>query len=72
MKLATSRLTRPGQISVPADIVLRRGGKVSCLDIHRAAFGDEPPTVVSIDEMDAAITSRLIDERRHANRDTCR
>lgn len=87
MKLATSRVTRQGQISVPAEvrrrlglvpgsvieweaegdaIVVRRGGKFSSLDIHRAVFGDEPPVPVTLEEMDAAIAAQV--SARHARR----
>ena len=90
MKLATSRITQQGQISIPAEvrrrlglvpgaviewaddgenIVVRRVGKFSSLDIHRAIFGEGEPPVsgpVSVDEMDAAIASHLAE--KHARR----
>ena len=47
-------------------IVVRRGGKFSSLDIHRAVFGDEPPVPVTLEEMDAAIAAQV--SARHARR----
>jgi len=34
---------------VGEEIVVRRLGKYSSIDIHRAVFGDKPPAPVSID-----------------------
>ncbi len=86
MKLATSRITQQGQISIPAEvrrrlglvpgsviewdaegenIVVRRAGKFSSLDIHRAVFG-EPPTPQTVEDMDAAIAAHL--KEKHARR----
>jgi len=47
-------------------IVVRRGGKFSSLDIHRAVFGDKPPSPVTTEEMDTAIEAHLSD--KHARR----
>ena len=85
MKLATSRITKQGQISIPAavrrrlglvpgsvlewesegeNVVVRRAGKFSSLDIHRAVFGDRAPEPKTLDEMDQAIGEYL--REKHA------
>lgn len=82
MKLATSRITQQGQISIPAEvrrrlglvpgsiiewnsegesIVVRRAGKFSSLDIHRAIFVETPPPK-TIEDMDDAIGSHLVEK----------
>ena len=86
MKVATSRLTGQGQISVPAEIrrrlglgpgsvlewdaegdrvFVRRAGRYTSLDIHRALFPDGPPRRRSVEEMDEGIRRAL---RRKAPR----
>lgn len=83
MKLATSRITQQGQISIPAEvrrrlglvpgaviewevdgenIVVRRAGKYSSLDIHQAVFGESPPTPVSIEDMENAVAAHLTEK----------
>ncbi|MEI6452918.1 MAG: AbrB/MazE/SpoVT family DNA-binding domain-containing protein [Actinomycetes bacterium] len=81
MKIATSRITQQGQISVPLEvrkrlglvpgaviewdaegetIRVRRAGKYTSEEIHRAAFGDKKPKALSVEDMDAAIASHLV------------
>lgn len=80
MKIASSRLTSQGQISVPAEIrkrlgigpgsvlewdigdgivTVRRAGKYTFVDIHRALFPKGPPERRSVEEMDDAIRTHL-------------
>ena len=87
MKLATSRLSPQGQISVPAEVrahlglapgctiewdldgdvvQVRRAGRFSSEDIHKAAFHGRRPARRSVEEMDAAIAAHLTD--KHARR----
>lgn len=87
MKLATSRITAQGQISIPAEVrrrlglapgsvidweldgdevVVRRAGKFSSLDIHRAIFGEPPAESVTPEAMDQAIADHL--KAKHARR----
>ena len=87
MKIASSRITQQGQISVPAEvrrrlglvpgaiiewdaegeiIVVRRAGKYSAADIHKAVFGNRHVKRVSLEEMDAAVAAHLTD--KHARR----
>ena len=47
-----------------ANIVVRRAGKYSSLDIHKALFPKTPPTPRSIDEIDEAIKAYV--RKRHA------
>lgn len=87
MKIAASRITQQGQISVPAEvrrrlglvpgseivwetegdtIVIRRAGKFTSEEIHRAAFPEKRSRPVSVGEMDAAIAAHI--RKRHARR----
>lgn len=45
-------------------IVVRRAGRFSSEDIHRALFGARPPVARSLDELKAGI--RLYARKRHA------
>jgi len=83
MKIATSRITQQGQISIPAEvrrrlglvpgsviewdtdgenIIVRRVGTFSSLEIHQAVFGKRAPTPVTAEEMDSAIADHLKDK----------
>jgi AbrB family looped-hinge helix DNA binding protein len=86
MKLAQSRVTAQGQVSVPAEIrrrlgltpgsileweesgdtiTIRRAGRYSSEDIHRALF-PEPPRVHTLDELKEGVREHM--RRRHASR----
>ena len=87
MKLATSRLSPQGQISVPAEVrarlglapgstiewdlegdvvQVRRAGRFSSEDIHKAVFGARKPATRSVEQMDGAIAAHL--KAKHARR----
>lgn len=87
MKIATSRISPQGQISVPAEVRallgvapgatleweaedgvvrVRRAGRFSSVEIHKAVFGSKPPKRRSIEEMDAALAARM--KEKHARR----
>ena len=86
MKLAESRITRQGQLSVPAEVrrrlglrpgsilewdlegdqvVVRRGGRHTSLEIHDVLFAERPERR-TIEEMDAGIRRRA--QGKHARR----
>jgi len=68
MALARAKVTAKGQISVPAEdhdrgkIVVRRAGRYSSEDIHRALFPNGPPEPHTLHELKAGI-ERDIRER---------
>jgi antitoxin PrlF len=87
MKVARSRITAQGQVSVPAEVrrrlgvrpgseiewseendtvVVRRVGKYSWEDIHKALFPHGPPKRVSVEDMDEGIRSYI--RKKHARR----
>ena len=47
-------------------VVVRRVGKYTSLDIHRALFPDGPPKPISVEEMDEAIAQYM--RENHARR----
>ena len=80
MKLAQSKLTAQGQISVPAavrrklgvgpgsvlewdeegsKVVVRKAGKYSFEDLHRAAFGGRRPAPRTIEELKESIGDHI-------------
>jgi antitoxin PrlF len=86
MKLAQSKLTAQGQISVPAEVrrrlelvpgsileweaeddkvIVRRVGRYSSEDLHRALFSREP-TPRTLDELKEGIRRHM--KERHARR----
>lgn len=86
MKVAESRITAQGQISIPAEIrrrlglvpgstlewddqgdqvVVRRSGRSTSEDVHRALFPEKPETR-SLEELKAGID--LYVRERHARR----
>lgn len=85
MKLAQSRVTAQGQISVPAEvrrrlslvagsvleweaeddrITVRRIGRHSFADLHRALFQQEPPQPRSVEDLKEGIRQHV--RARHA------
>jgi len=68
MALARAKVTAKGQISVPAEdhdrgkIVVRRAGRFSSEDIHRALFPNGAPKPRTVEQMKAGI-ERDIRER---------
>jgi AbrB family looped-hinge helix DNA binding protein len=49
-------------------IVVRRAGRFSSLDIHRALFPGEPPAPRSVEEIDEAIRGAVRKRERRARR----
>ena len=47
-------------------VVVRRTGRYSSLDIHRALFPNGPPKPLSVEQMDDAIRAHM--RRKHARR----
>jgi len=87
MKIATSRITAQGQISIPLEVrrrlglvpgetiewdfegekvVVKRGGKYTLEDAHRALFPDGPPKAKTLDELKAGIAGYI--RTKHARR----
>jgi antitoxin PrlF len=85
MAIARSKLTRQGQISVPAEvrrrlgldpgailewdesggeIVVRKSGRYSSVEIHDAVFGDDVVTRRSPEEIEEGIRRHI--RKRHA------
>ena len=85
--IAHSKLTAPGQVSVPAAvrrrlgvgpgavleweedrgaIIVRRAGRYSSEEVHRALFPERPPKRGTIDQLKAGIRRDM--RRRHARR----
>jgi AbrB family looped-hinge helix DNA binding protein len=87
MKLATSRITAQGQISVPLEVrkklgltpgstiewdaegdkvVVKRLGKYTFEDAHKALFPDGPPKPRTLEELKAGIAGYI--RAKHARR----
>ncbi|MBK8233588.1 MAG: AbrB/MazE/SpoVT family DNA-binding domain-containing protein [Candidatus Eisenbacteria bacterium] len=81
--MATSRITRQGQISIPAvvrrrlgllpgsiiewdsdgeQVIVRRAGRVSSEEMHRAIFGQMPPKRRSFTEMEERVAAHLAEK----------
>lgn len=50
------------------EIVVRRVGKYTSLDIHHALFGDRPPPRRTLEELKAAVGDYLDEKHRHGRR----
>ena len=87
MKIANSRITSQGQVSVPAEVrrclgvapgsilewtvegdmvIIRRAGRHTSLDIHRALFPHGPPAPKTLEQLKESIGEHM--KKKYARR----